>query len=422
MNTLPTPGVEGAHPATLMNPRFSLPLAAGLLLTLAACNRPADPSLQRIAELERKAAEAVERQAQLELELQQRELAGERDAIERERMAIEQQRFEAERLAGEEALAAEQAIRERELALTEREGGIQQTQSDLIRRENEVVGREQQLQGRELEIAGREALPSPSRQPSFNQNLPVADYGTFYDSLSSYGSWFETPNYGYVWQPAAVRQAGWRPYTRGRWVCSDRGWTFVSNEPFGWATYHYGRWALLSRVGWIWVPGTEWAPSWVCWRESGSHVGWAPLPPETLAWRGHRWDSSVETRFGISSSWFSFVAVEHFAEPAYRHFLPVSQNNIFIRQTTNITNIHIRDQRVISGGPGYQQISDRMGRPMPFYRLDVDHHRRPGRDPLSFRPQISGDRLRFNAPDVSADWNGALRPPRVRERLQNVRV
>ena len=79
----------------------------------------------------------------------------------------------------------------------------------------------------------------------------------FYDSLSSYGSWFETPDYGYVWQPVVVRDSDWRPYTRGRWACSDRGWTWISDEPFGWATYHYGRWALLRGHGWVWVPGSR---------------------------------------------------------------------------------------------------------------------------------------------------------------------
>src|SRR3954464_2631010 len=44
---------------------------------------------------------------------------------------------------------------------------------------------------------------------------------------------------GGVWEPAQV-EVGWRPYTRGRWVQSDYGWTWLSNEPWGWATYHYG--------------------------------------------------------------------------------------------------------------------------------------------------------------------------------------
>ena len=31
--------------------------------------------------------------------------------------------------------------------------------------------------------------------------------------------------------------------------------------------------------GWIWYPGTRWAPAWVDWRCSDRYYGWAPLPP-----------------------------------------------------------------------------------------------------------------------------------------------
>ncbi|ODS03483.1 hypothetical protein AUC71_09430 [Methyloceanibacter marginalis] len=75
------------------------------------------------------------------------------------------------------------------------------------------------------------------------------DDGVFYDRLSPHGSWTWIQG-RYVWVPANVDR-GWRPYTRGRWVYTDRGWTWASNEPFGWATYHYGRWGFSDRVGWF---------------------------------------------------------------------------------------------------------------------------------------------------------------------------
>ena len=46
------------------------------------------------------------------------------------------------------------------------------------------------------------------------------------------------------------------------------------------STFHYGRWTLNPRYGWVWVPGYNWGPSWVCWRHSDGYLGWAPLPPE----------------------------------------------------------------------------------------------------------------------------------------------
>jgi uncharacterized protein YraI len=103
------------------------------------------------------------------------------------------------------------------------------------------------------------------------------DDNVFYNRLSPYGSWTWIQGQ-YVWVPRGVDR-GWRPYTRGRWVYTDRGWTWVSREPFGWATYHYGRWGFSNRVGWFWVPGNRWAPAWVSWRQSDDYLAWAPLPP-----------------------------------------------------------------------------------------------------------------------------------------------
>ena len=58
---------------------------------------------------------------------------------------------------------------------------------------------------------------------SFSAN----DYQSFYNELDPLGSWYESPDYGYVWQPAvAITDVGWRPYTRGRWACADQGWTW----------------------------------------------------------------------------------------------------------------------------------------------------------------------------------------------------
>lgn len=103
------------------------------------------------------------------------------------------------------------------------------------------------------------------------------DDGVFYDRLSPYGTWTWTQGQ-YVWVPTGV-DSSWRPYTRGRWLYTDYGWTWNSYEPFGWATYHYGRWGFSTRIGWFWVPGNRWGPAWVSWRQSDDYLAWAPLPP-----------------------------------------------------------------------------------------------------------------------------------------------
>ena len=109
----------------------------------------------------------------------------------------------------------------------------------------------------------------------------VADVSVFYEPLAPYGTWIALPEYGQVWIPHDVSPA-WRPYTIGRWVYTDYGWTWVSDQAWGWAPFHYGRWTFVASYGWVWIPGTVWAPAWVVWRHSPGWVGWAPLPPQVV--------------------------------------------------------------------------------------------------------------------------------------------
>src|SRR5437867_262319 len=94
---------------------------------------------------------------------------------------------------------------------------------------------------------------------------PAVTVQSFREPLEPYGRWIETVNYGWVWHPNAM-PGDWRPYSYGHWECTEMGWMFVSDHPWGWACYHYGRWLDTSDNGWIWIPGTVWAPAWVAWR------------------------------------------------------------------------------------------------------------------------------------------------------------
>ena len=113
--------------------------------------------------------------------------------------------------------------------------------------------------------------PPPPPPPA-----PEASYQSFYDALSPYGQWIDNPQYGYVWMPNVGPD--FKPYSsNGNWVYTDGGWTWASNYPWGWATFHYGRWFFEEGYGWMWIPGNEWAPAWVSWRQSPQYYGWAPL-------------------------------------------------------------------------------------------------------------------------------------------------
>src|SRR6266851_2045400 len=128
----------------------------------------------------------------------------------------------------------------------------------------------------------------------------------FFDALAPYGNWLSVSDYGYAWQPADTG-SDWRPYTDGQWAWTDDGWTWVSYEPWGWATYHYGRWIFTDDYGWVWIPGTTWAPSWVTWYTGPDYIGWAPLPP----------DNNFFLQIGVGPTDFSY-----YIQPWYCVFVP----------------------------------------------------------------------------------------------------
>jgi len=158
------------------------------------------------------------------------------------------------------------------------------------------------------------------------------DDGVFYDRLSPYGSWTWTEGQ-YVWVPAGV-DAGWRPYTRGRWVYTDYGWTWESYEPFGWATFHYGRWGFSSRIGWFWVPGNRWGPAWVSWRQSDDYLAWAPLPPAY-----DRGGLSINISFGAIPGYYWSVVPS-------RYFLADDLPRYYVRDRARWRNAYDRTRLI----------------------------------------------------------------------------
>ena len=120
------------------------------------------------------------------------------------------------------------------------------------------------------------------RQPA---QAGTEDAAMFYQELAQYGEWVDYENYGPVWHPTQV-DPEWRPYVNGRWVPTEQGQVFETQEPWGWATYHYCNWMPTTSYGWVWVPGRTWYPSTVDWRttpedtpKEAAYVGWAPIPP-----------------------------------------------------------------------------------------------------------------------------------------------
>ncbi len=212
----------------------------------------------------------------------------------------------------------------------------------------------------------------------------------FYDSLAPHGHWYDSPRYGYVWHPRNV-YAGWRPYYDGHWVYTDYGWTFVSDDPWGWATYHYGRWYLDPVLGWIWVPGTEWAPSWVSFYETDDWIGWAPLPPSV------GFSLAFSRRPVIDSAGYCFVEKRHFLDrDVHRRVAPLSHNAVLARRAEHIGRFSRADGFVVNHGPPVERIARATRRQVPRARVvetadfrGAERVRLQGRQVAMFRPQVS---------------------------------
>ncbi len=215
-----------------------------------------------------------------------------------------------------------------------------------------------------------EAQARPGDQVSFQ---------TFYDELDRYGRWIRDPEYGYVWSPTVER--GFQPYaTRGHWVMTEYGNTWVSDYDWGWAPFHYGRWIYDDYEGWLWIPGSEWGPAWVDWRNGGGYYGWAPMGPRVT--------------YIVPAVRWVFVPVMYITSPRiYDYCVPRTRVVNIYHNTTIINNYYERDNRRYNYGPRNQDIERATNRKVNIYRVDRDN--RPG------RTSVAENSVRIYRPDVN---------------------
>jgi len=276
-----------------------------------------------------------------------------------------------------------------------------------------------------------QGAPPPDDGSASNDASGDANFQTFYNDLSSQGTWVQTDNYGYAWQPD-VQDPDWAPYQNGHWVYTDEGWTWVADasEPWGWATYHYGRWVNIDGEGWVWVPGYTWAPAWVSWRYGGGYCGWAPLPPDTFVGIdfggtgfGFHIGGDCDTAYGIGPGYYNFLPIGFLGERNYRgHYRNRNDNFALIGNTRNVTNIVVNNQRgsgrfgrVTAGGPNFATVNAQSH--TPVQRAQLTHSNRVG------AASLSGNRLAVFAPRVNAAAAGtSFRPRTVGGTLANAQI
>jgi uncharacterized protein DUF6600 len=310
--------------------------------------------------------------------------------------------------------------------IEDRIGQLEQNQEDLTGRVDALDQKIISLQ-KQLKLSGQKAgesagMASQASDSSDNKTNGTqgASYDVFYDRLQSDGQWSNDETYGYVWQPnTASTDQNWRPYTDGRWVYTDRGWTWISNEKFGWATYHYGRWARLSDRGWVWIPGDQWAPAWVSWRESDDYVGWAPLPPEAESEQDIKIQGWADNYYDIGPTAYVFLRTTDLGNQNYRDFIASPRDNVdFISRTKNVTNIYDGRDGIIDGGPNYDQLVQRSKVKIDQYRLNYVQQNSAQ---AQFGATVRGDQLQVLAPSPRLQREATVEP-KIASNIANSQV
>lgn len=129
---------------------------------------------------------------------------------------------------------------------------------------------------------GKAVVPLPI------QKLPSAVYYFAQKYSNLYGEWLWDRYFGYVWRPSinghSYPWGSWMPYTYGRWTSVQGQLFWVPGETWGWVPYHLGIWMWNKNKGWLWIPGSVFAPAWVDWSFGYDYYCWRPW--SYLDWLG----------------------------------------------------------------------------------------------------------------------------------------
>jgi len=246
------------------------------------------------------------------------------------------------------------------------------------------------------ENAGRRpGYTETSVEPTYVESPTTAISMNFiFDYLSGYGHWVRHRYYGYVWVPRGVPRH-WRPFTNGRWVWTEYGWTWFSYFDWGWLPFHYGRWGWDNRLGWFWVPDNVWAPAWVIWRTGDFYVGWAPLPPgvEFVVGYGLRW----KTR-DLPHYYWVFVEGRRFSEAHLLDWvIPPERNMTIVNFTVVRDKMSFKDKQIINDALRPDEIERLSRRPVTRVKLQEIKQPEPGRISYSemslYKPEIKPEQV-----------------------------
>ena len=256
-----------------------------------------------------------------------------------------------------------QVTRQQAVANAEARARIRAQSRELALTRALLTAQSNQFAAELAEQRARTALQNqPRNRPAPAVNLPP-QVQPFHTALNPHGSWLQHATLGWIWQPNVLAQIrDWRPYAHnGRWLSTDQGWYWHSDEPWGWAVFHYGRWGHDLKLGWYWVPDTTWGPSWVTFRSEARHLGWAPLPPGAnftragLSFRGQL--VGLNYAFGLGLAHYSFVPYRRVFHPQlFGHILAPNLVRPFFQRTTVINNVINTGNSISNPGFSIQRV------------------------------------------------------------------
>ncbi|MGA2296132.1 MAG: DUF6600 domain-containing protein [FCB group bacterium] len=236
----------------------------------------------------------------------------------------------------------------------------------------------------------------------------TVSFQIFYDELSPYGTWVNTPEYGYAWVPNAG--PGFVPYqTDGYWVFTDEGWTWVSDYSWGWAPFHYGRWFTDNTYGPMWVPGYEWGPGWVTWRSTDDYYGWAPIGPGI----------SIGIAYGDgyyeSHNHYTFLKRGYMGRKNMNKYYERTSNDDRIHNSRVINNPYVdkRHNVTYNAGPNRNEVEKTRGKAIT--PVVIKENSKPGQ-------KVSRNQLQVYRPQVQQNIPTGQKPaPAKVESLNNVK-
>lgn len=232
-----------------------------------------------------------------------------------------------------------------------------------------------------------------SLDESTEENLYMSDasFTTFYDALSPIGEWIQLTKeeideelkdgegqsfaslsnddeFVFVWRPS-LTDASWKPYANGKWIYTDRGWLWASNDSHGFITHHYGRWFNSPKRGWIWMPGRVWSPAWVKWKLCENYVGWVPVNPNAK-WRENNGVELMTDNYKHKETDWSFVGKENLVdENVNTKVVPQNMNKELLGSSGEVSGIRKVTDGVMNDGPDAKDISKRSGKEIMKMRI-----------------------------------------------------